>query len=104
MGGNKRLVDFISEICISLISGTSCVADSEYDVRSEVYRSMQHTDIPMEMRYDKFNHWPILIDTPHSQRCKYENCKKKTKFQCTKCQVYLCVANNVCFRAFHGVE
>ena len=104
MSGNKKLVDFLSEICISLITGTSSTADPEYDVRSEVYRSMRSTDIPTEMRHDKFNHWPILIDTPHSQRCKYENCNKKTKFQCTKCQVYLCVANNTCFRAFHGVE
>ena len=29
MGGNKRLVDVLAEICISLISGTSGTADSE---------------------------------------------------------------------------
>ena len=57
--------------------GTSSTADSEYDVRSEVYHSMRSTDIPREMRYDKFNHWPVLIHTPNSQRCKYEHCNKK---------------------------
>ena len=83
--------------------GTSSTADSEYDVRSEVYRSIRSADIPREMRYDKLNHWPVFVDTPNSQRCKYEHCNKK-KYQCTKCQVYFCVANNRCFRAFHGVE
>ena len=104
LGGEKNLVDFLVEICFSLMHGTSSTTDSEYDVCTEVYRSMRSADIPREIRYDKFNQWTVLFDTPNSQRCKYKHCNKKTKYQCTECQVYLCVANNCCFRAFHGVE
>ena len=100
----KGLVDFLAEICISLMHGTSCTADSEYDVRSEVYRSMRSADIPREMRYHKFNHWHVLIDPLNSQRRKYEHRNKKTKYQYTKCQVYLCIPHNRCYRAFDGVE
>ena len=57
--------------------GTSSTADSEYDVRSEVYRSIRSADIPREMCCDKLNHWPVFVDTPNSQRCKYEHCNKK---------------------------
>ena len=104
LGGEKSLVEFLVEICFSLMHGTSSTTDSEYDVCTEVYRSMRSADIPREMPYDKFNQWTVLFDTPNSQRCKYKHCNKKTKYQCTKCQVYLCVANNCYFRAFHGVE
>ena len=78
-GDSKSLVDFLAEICILLMHEISSTADSEYDVRSEVYRSMRSADIPREMCYDKFNHWLILIGTPNSQRYKYEHCNKKRK-------------------------
>ena len=56
LDGDKSLIDFLAEICISLMHGTSSTADSECDVHSEVYRSMRSADIPREIRYDKFNH------------------------------------------------
>ena len=55
LDGEKSLVDFLAEICISLMHGTSSIADSKCDFCSEVYRLMS-ADIPREMRYDKFNH------------------------------------------------
>ena len=57
----------------------SSTADSEYDVHSEVYSSMRSAEIPREIRYDKFNDRFVLINTPNSQRCKYEHCNKKPK-------------------------
>ena len=81
MGGEKSLVDFLVEISFSLMHGTSSTTDSEYDVCTEVYRSMRSADIPREMPYDKFNQWTVLFDTPNSQRCKYKHCNKKTKYQ-----------------------
>ena len=100
LGGEKCLVDFLVEICISLMHGTSSTADSEYDVRPEVYRSMRSADIPRKMCYEKFNHWPLSIP----QILKYEHCNTKTKYLSTKYEVYLCSGNNRCFTAFHGVE
>lgn len=65
--------------------GTSGTADSEYDVRPEVYRSMRSADIPRKMCYDKFNHWPLSIP----QIFKYEHYNTKTKYLSTKYEVYL---------------
>ena len=63
-GDNKSLLDFLVEICILLMYEISSTADSEYDVRPEVYRSMTSADIPREKRYVKFIHWLIPIVTP----------------------------------------
>ena len=101
--GNKPLVEFLADICTSLIKGSAHIPDEDRD-ELQVNQSMRANDIPKDIRLDKYNHWPVLMDNPNSQRCKHESCKKKTKYQCSKCKVYLCVANNVCFRAFHGVK
>ena len=67
--------------------------------------SIRAQDIPIDICYDKCNHWPVLQDIPNSQRCKYEGHTKKTKYQCLQCKVFLCVQIiNHCFTVFHGVE
>ena len=105
LGGRKPLVRFLSELCASLIMGGAHHAHVDDDTGElPGCRSMRAKDIPQDIRFDKYDHWPVLMDIANSQRCKYESCIKKTKYQCSKCKVYLCVANNVCFRAFHGVE
>ncbi|XP_047135563.1 piggyBac transposable element-derived protein 2-like [Hydra vulgaris] len=103
IGGNKPLVDFLADICISMIMNES-TSMKNYENALPGSRSMRAVDIPKDVRLDKHNHWPVLLDVKNSQRCKYESCIKKTKYQCSKCKIYLCVANNKCFLAFHGVE
>ena len=104
MDGNKPLVMFLGQICYSLIRGsTKSDEDVEEIPQPSVHRSLRANDVPADIRSDKYDHWPVLIDVPNSQRCKNKDCKKKTKFYCSKCQVYLCVSNNICFRQYHGV-
>ena len=50
-------------------------------------KRVRSLDVPMTMRYDKYDHWPQLCDLPNSERCKMEDCKGKTKFKCTKCNL-----------------
>ena len=94
IGGHETLVKFLGKICFSLIKG---------EVSDYVFRSMRRGDVSDVIKYDKMNHWPVILDIPHSQRCKFEICKKKTKYQCSKCKVFLCITNNICFRGHHGV-
>lgn len=74
IGGADSYLKFLSEIC----------------------------DVPESVRFDRYDHWPILMDIPNAQRCKMTECKKKTMFKCSKCQVYLCVNKSSCFLDFHG--
>ena len=105
MGGNEPLVKFLGKICFSLIKGSAKpIEDVEETIQPGVYRSLRASDVPEDIRYDKYEHWPVLIDVPNSQRCKNKDCKKKTKFYCSKCQVHLCISNNTCFRQYHGVN
>jgi hypothetical protein len=60
------------------------------------------SDIPEGIRYDKYDHWPILADTKNAQRCKMDGCKWKTMFMCSKCNIKLCVTKSTCFVNFHG--
>ena len=68
-----------------------------------IYRSLSANDIPDDDRYHHYNHWPVLIDIPNSQRCKAQDCKKRPKFQCSKCHVYFCIASSTYFCEYHGV-
>ena len=59
-------------------------------------------DIPLLLRYDKYDHWPVLCDLKNVQRCKMEDCKGKSMFKCSKCKIYLCLNRRDCFVAFHN--
>lgn len=51
-----------------------------------------------ELRYDSTGHWPQKIPEMREQRCRFEDCKKKTRYQCKKCKLYVCPD---CMEAFH---
>ena len=107
MGGIVPLVKFLDKICQSLIcSGQHVIDESDEDIdQPRTKRLLRAQDIPIDIRYDKYNHWPVLQDIPNSQHSKYEESTKKTKYQCSRCKVFLCVQTiNHCFTAFHGVE
>lgn len=47
-------------------------------------------------------HLPELMKIKNSMRCKQNNCKKKTKFFCNICQIYLCITSeHNCFYNYH---
>ena len=62
-------------------------------------RSLKGSDVPMPVRHDKYNHWPHQLEG--QGRCKNHGCKRRTRFMCTKCELYLCVVGSDCFRKFH---
>ena len=94
---------FLGKICFSLIKGEVSDVDSDEDMGDYVFRSMKRGDVPYDIKYDKMNHWPVILDISHPQRCIFETCRKKTKYQYSKCKVFLCITNNICFRGYHGV-
>lgn len=103
IGGQYSYLDFLTEICVSLINA-SPDNDSLFEPPST--KRVKAADVPTNVRHDKFDHWPLLMDMKNAMRCKMDGCKKKTMFHCSKCQVFLCVNKNSCFLDFHraGVE
>lgn len=64
-------------------------------------KANQETRPVSDVRYDGFAHWPNYIEG-REQRCKLEGCKGRSRIQCSKCQVTLCVnKHNNCFVTFH---
>jgi hypothetical protein len=99
MGGAERYLKFLTEICITLLTGNPQGEASDNELPAPPKKRMKATDVPECLRFDKYDHWPMLIIRPNAQRCKMEGCKKKTMF---KCQVYLCMNKSTCFLTFHG--
>lgn len=47
-------------------------------------------------------HLPRLADTANAARCRLEGCSMKTKFFCTKCQLFFCLTKERnCFESAH---
>ncbi|KAH9374885.1 hypothetical protein HPB48_004162 [Haemaphysalis longicornis] len=48
------------------------------------------------------HHLPRLADTANAARCRLQGCSMKTKFFCTKCQLFFCVTKERrCFELAH---
>jgi hypothetical protein len=56
-----------------------------------------------DVRFDQVGHFSIHDDTSKSaSRCKLENCGCRSRVQCEKCKVHLCLTSkNNCFKKFH---
>jgi Transposase IS4 len=53
------------------------------------------------VRYDRIDHLPQKV-AKLPKRCKMEECKRRSKWYCIKCKVYLCVDEKTdCFLKFH---
>ena len=102
IGGTGSLLDFQLDVCRCLLKADQLI-DSHEDVANPVSRSrsLSANQVPVPVRHDRVNHWPIKCEKVN--RCKQSGCTKRTRFICSKCQVYLCVLSN-CFINFHGVE
>ena len=99
MGGLKSYLNLLTEICIMLMVGKPQSDPSDEDSRDPIppKKGMKASSVPETIRYDKYDHWPILTGTKNAQRCKMDNCTRKTMFMCGKCNLYLCVTKSTCF-------
>ena len=104
MGGLKSYLNFLTEICVTLMVGKpqSDQSEEESPEPAQPKKRMKASSVPETIRYDSYDHWPILTDTKNAQRCKMDGCKRKTMFICSKCNLYLCVTKSTCFINFHG--
>lgn len=99
----KSYLNFLTEICVNLMVRKPQGDQSEEDsFEPTPPKRMRGSSVPETIRYDKYDHWPILTDTKNAQRCKMDDCKRKTMFMCSKCKMYLCVTKSTCFLNFHG--
>jgi len=56
-----------------------------------------------DIRTDNIGHYINHIEK--KGRCKFPNCKGYTNFQCSKCNVYLCIkSKRVCFTDYHIIK
>jgi hypothetical protein len=61
--------------------------------------------VSYSLRYDGNGHWPLFQPGKNGLRCKNEGCKQRTKWNCSKCNVHLCVhPNHNCFTSYHNEE
>ena len=100
IGRNGAYLDFLVDICRCLCAATDAGSDSD-DGENVVItnRSLSANDVPKKISLDRINHWPPQLQT---QRCKYPDCKRRTTFKCSKCDIYLCVNGSDCFLQFHS--
>ena len=79
---------------------------SSYSVehRQAVKKTRGHNTKPLpaiRVRMDGLHHWPNFHI--NQQRCKLPGCKFKTRWECTKCKLSLCLSSDRnCFIAFHN--
>lgn len=99
-------LQFLSKVCESMISANNYVeiSDDELFDPEPSKKIVRLEDVPEAKRYDRFDHWPMFMcDIQNAQRCKQLGCKRKTKYKCSKCKIWLCVSGP-CFVEFHGID
>ena len=71
IGGNDPLVKFSLSVAKSLIYGTAqCFSDESDDDQQPRAKSLKRSQVITEIRYDKYNHWPVHPELSHAQLCK----------------------------------
>ena len=102
IGGTGSLLDFQLNVCRCLLKADQPInSDEDVSTSVSVSRSLSANQVPVPVRHDRVNHWPIKQEK--ANHCKQSGCSKRTCFICLKYQVYLCVLSD-CFIKFHGVE
>ena len=76
MEGTQSYLNFLTDICITLLLENPQYSGSD-DAQTTPKKKLKAADVPESVRYDKYDHWPILMDVPNAQRCKMEGCKRK---------------------------
>lgn len=54
--------------------------------------------VPLEIRYDGIDHYPVKVKTAQAPRCHDRICKSRTRYMCGKCQESVCPE---CMGNFH---
>jgi len=110
-GGKGSLKDFRLDLARCLLASVAD-ADDESDntedpdapllplPRSRGKAAMRN--VPDAVRLDRKDHCHGKGDTKNSQRCSLPGCKRKTRYICKKCNLYLCVVKGDYFESFHG--
>ena len=64
IGGHATFVKFLAKICFSMIkSGAQRIEmNEEEDEPDQVYRSMRANDVPSDIKHDKYDHLPVMIE------------------------------------------
>ena len=101
-GATICLAQFKLDIAHALLKfeepGEHDVVPQRGNGRNAVFAQLVNADA----RYDRVGHFPQNIETSFAQRCKLEECKRRCKYVCRKCGVYLCVdKKSDCFFKFH---
>ncbi|CAF2639498.1 unnamed protein product [Rotaria sp. Silwood2] len=114
--GKFRLFHFKSEIAKFLLTKPNLQILPTTTVSSsiDVYQSDEENEPPTKKlrearssvtdvaRYDNSNHWPLFVSALNNTRCKNDNCSGKTYWQCSKCNVHLCLnSSKNCFNEYH---
>ena len=88
VGGRGNLLDFFINISRCLMNNND---SNDFDPEPVAKRraSVKANQVPNEIRKDKTDHWPLQIEAT-TQRCKFSECKRRTRFIYSKCQVTLC--------------
>lgn len=106
-GSSMQLAHYKLQIALGLMKAEQATEDAKEQREFGSTRlSNRASDIPGAVRYEGVNHMPVKISQPNAQRCKMLECKRKTRMQCKKCQVYLCIeidGPTNCFERFHLV-
>uniref|UniRef100_A0A0K0DTV0 DDE_Tnp_1_7 domain-containing protein n=1 Tax=Strongyloides stercoralis TaxID=6248 RepID=A0A0K0DTV0_STRER len=77
----------------SRLSGSNSPAPSKQKVLYNIPKN--------DIRYDNIGYWPIHNEG-HEQRCKLESCKRRSRPECDKCNVPLCLSMSMnCFKIFN---
>ena len=90
-------------------SATISLAEFKYDVAAGLItaesRAASSRTVPVQAnvdgRYDRTDHFPNLTDVKNAQRCKGDECFRRTKYRYRKCLIYLCIDHSDCFYKYH---
>ena len=114
-GGTRSLTEFRTSIMATLLRRgegirqlrvnreVNNVPTDDEDV-PEPPRKYTRIQVPASVRYDGLNHWSTNPkDQKYAVKCKREGCTRRTRFQCTKYLVFLCVMDD-CFYEYHHLN
>lgn len=108
----KDLLDFRTEISDHLLNVGQPVRKrkgrpslEELESRERKQRKREQIRPSVAVRSDSIDHLPDVDKNKEATRCKMKDCKGKTHYFCTKCQVHLCLLSyRNCFMAFHQIH
>ena len=84
--GTGSLLDFLTDICRSLLLGENNDSENGNIIPTKKVRSLKASEVPVSVCFYNIGHWPVKSTI---NRCKMDGCSSRTKFICAKCQVYL---------------